>query len=76
MNNGQQKFFEYMMSCIDSENVQMVQEMLKENFVKQQNNTFTKEDALNFIDKVLPLAKPEKVEELQKIMTTFVSQFK
>lgn len=76
MNNGQQKFFEYMMSCIDIENQGKVQEMLKENFVKQQNNTFTSEDALSFMNRVLPLAKSEKLEELQKIMTQFISNLK
>lgn len=75
MDNKQQQFFQFIMNCISENDQAYVQSLLAENFKKQQAGTFTKEDIFNFKDKILLVAKKEKVEELTKIMEQFASKF-
>ncbi|MEW4286745.1 hypothetical protein [Rossellomorea marisflavi] len=46
-----------------------------ENFKKQQEGTFSEEDALSFLPRITPLLKDEKTNEVQAVVKQFSKTF-
>ena len=68
MNNGQERFFSFIMERVELENQDKAKELLNESFAKQENGTFNQEYMMNFIPRMLELIKPECIDEVKKIM--------
>lgn len=71
MNQGQEKFLGYILERVQEDKVEEAREVLADNFRKQAEGTFTQEDALQFMPKMISLLKPEKVNEVQEVMKQF-----
>lgn len=71
MNEGQNKFFDYILERVQEDKVEEVKALLIVNFQKQEDGTFTREDASQMIPKIISLLKPENVEEVQAVMKQF-----
>lgn len=71
MNSGQERFFYFIMERIDVKNQNQAKELLNESFSKQDNGTFNQEYLESFIPRILPLLKPECIEEVKNIMMSF-----
>lgn len=69
MNNGQEKFFNFIMERVDLENQDKAKELLSESFAKQDEGTFNQEYMMNFIPRMLKLIKPEFLDEVKNIMS-------
>lgn len=68
MNNGQERFFTFIMERVALENQDKAKALLSESFAKQDEGTFNKEYMMNFIPKMLELIKPECIDEVKNIM--------
>ena len=68
MNQGQEKFFNFIMEKVNQENQEKAKELLTESFGKQADGTFNKEYMMSFIPRMLELIKPEFLEEVKEIM--------
>lgn len=68
MNNGQERFFNFIMERVELENQDKAKELLSESFAKQDEGTFTQEYMMNFIPRMLELIKPECIDEVKNIM--------
>lgn len=68
MNQGQEKFFNFIMQNVDEKNQDKAKELLNESFTKQDNGTFNPEYMASFIPRMLELIKPESVEQVKNIM--------
>ncbi|MGL5694671.1 MAG: hypothetical protein ACRCXA_11380 [Peptostreptococcaceae bacterium] len=68
MNNGQERFFNFIMERVELENQGKAKELLSESFSKQDEGTFNKEYMMSFIPRMLELIKPECIEEVKNIM--------
>lgn len=68
MNNGQERFFSFIMERVELENQDKAKELLNESFTKQEKGTFTQEYMMNFIPRMLQLIKPECIDEVKNIM--------
>ena len=66
MNNGQERFFSFIMERVELENQDKAKELLNESFAKQENGTFNQEYMMNFIPRMLELIKPECIDEVKK----------
>jgi hypothetical protein len=69
MNNGQERFFSFIMERVELENQDKAKELLKESFAKQEEGTFNQEYMMNFIPRMLELIKPECIDEVKSIMS-------
>ena len=69
MNNGQEKFFNFIMERVDLENQDKAKELLSESFAKQDEGTFNQEYMMSFIPRLLKLIKPEFLDEVKNIMS-------
>lgn len=69
MNNGQERFFNFIIERVELENQDKAKELLNESFAKQDEGTFNKEYMMNFIPRMLELIKPEFIDEVKNIMT-------
>lgn len=68
MNQGQEKFFKFIMQNVAEDNQNKAEELLKESFAKQADGTFNQEYMMAFIPRMLELIKPENVEQVKTIM--------
>ncbi|MGL5316527.1 MAG: hypothetical protein ACRC92_24940 [Peptostreptococcaceae bacterium] len=68
MNQGQERFFNFIMERVHTDNKSKAKELLSESFAKQEEGTFNKEYMMNFIPRMLELIKPEYIEEVKNIM--------
>lgn len=68
MNQGQEKFFDFIMENVSEENQDKAKELLKESFSKQDDQTFDQTYMMTFIPRMLALIKPENVEQVKNIM--------
>lgn len=75
MNQGQEKFLEFILERIQEDKIEEAKALLADNFKKQSEGNFTQEDIAQTIPKMLALLKPEKVEEVQAIMKQFAQNF-
>lgn len=69
MNNGQERFFNFIMDRVEEQNQDKAKKLLSESFAKQDEGTFNAEYMATFIPKMLQLIKPECIEEVKNIMT-------
>ena len=69
MNNGQEKFFNFIMERVDLENQDKAKELLSESFAKQDEGTFNQEYMMSFIPRMLKLINPEFLDEVKNIMS-------
>ena len=71
MNNGQEKFLNFILERVDAENIEKAKELLNESFAKQADGTFNKAYMIGFMPRMLELIKPEFVEEIKNIMLNY-----
>jgi DNA-directed RNA polymerase subunit F len=76
MNQGQEQFLGYILERVQEDKVEEARELLADNFRKQAEGTFTQEDALQFMPKMISLLKPENVNEVQEVMKEFAQNMK
>ena len=76
MNQGQEQFLNFIIERVNEDKVEEAKSLLAENFKKQEEGTFTREDITNFGPKIIALIKPDKVEEVQTAMNHFAGAFK
>lgn len=65
MNEGQQKFHDYIMQHIDESQNKIAEQLLADSFSHQDDGTFNTEYLQDFIPKMLSLIKPESVNEVK-----------
>lgn len=71
MEQGQLKFKTFILERVPEGHEEEASALLEDNFAKQRSNTFGQADALAFGTKILPLLKPEHLEEVKAILTQF-----
>ena len=71
MNEGQQKFMNFIMDNAKEESKLQAHGLLVERFSKQADGTFDSEYLEDFIPRILELIKPESVEEVKNIMMNY-----
>ena len=71
MNEGQQKFMNFIMDNAKEESKLQAHGLLAERFSKQADGTFDSEYLEDFIPRILELIKPESVEEVKNIMMNY-----
>lgn len=72
---GQEKFLNFILQRVQEGKEAEAREILVENFKKQAEGTFTKEDVEQFIPKMMTILKPEKIEEVQAVAKQFANKF-
>ena len=72
---GQEMFLSFILQRVKEDKVEEAKELLAENFKKQDENTFTKEDIEQFIPKMMNLLKPDKIEEVKAVTKQFSGDF-
>lgn len=68
MNQGQEKFYNFIMENIEEENKQQAKELLSESFAKQNDGTFNSEYMKIFIPRMMKLIKEDSVDKVKSIM--------
>lgn len=76
MNQGQEKFFNFILDRVKEDKVEEAKALLTDSFKKQSEGTFTQEDASNFMTEMTYLLKPEHIEEVQAITKNFSASIK
>jgi hypothetical protein len=71
MNEGQKKFFDFILERIQTGKEEEAKALLEEGFSKQTDGTFTPEYMQGIIPKYLAMLKPENVEEVKNVMMNF-----
>lgn len=75
MNEGQQKFLNFILSRVQEGNEGAAAQLLSDTFRKQDSKEFTKDDMQEFIPKILDLLKPECVDEVKMIMQDYDNNY-
>lgn len=70
MNQGQEKFMEFILQNVEQKNEDTAKKLLNESFAKQDDGTFNQEYLMNFIPQMLELIKPEN-EHVKNIMMNY-----
>ena len=76
MNQGQEKFLNFILERVGKEHVDVAKELLMANFKKQEEGSFDHEDMLATQEALMKMLKPEAVSEVQTAMAHFASQMK
>lgn len=76
MNQGQEKFYGFILERVQEDKIEEAKALLADNFKKQAEGNFTQDDALQFAPKIISLLKPEKVDEVKTIMKQFSQNMK
>ncbi len=71
MNQGQEKFFNFILERVQDEKQEEAKALLTEGFDKQADGTFDQEYMQNYIPRMIALLKQECIEEVKGIMTQF-----
>lgn len=71
MNQGQEKFLNFILERVQDDKVEEAKVLLIDNFRKQAEGAFAKEDISQFALKIVSLLRPENVEEVQSVMKQF-----
>ena len=69
--NMQEMFSNFILQRVKEDKMEEAKALLAENFKKQDEGTFTKEDVEQFVPKMLEYLKPEKIEEIRTIAKNF-----
>ena len=72
---GQEMFLSFILQRVKEDKVEEAKELLAENFKKQDENTFTREDIEQFIPKMMNLLNPDKNEEIKAVTKQFSGIF-
>ncbi|HWJ77587.1 MAG TPA: hypothetical protein VNR61_05890 [Niallia sp.] len=72
---GQEMFLNFILQRVKEDKVEEAKAVLEENFKKQDEGTFTKEDIEQFIPKMMNLLKPEKLDEVKAVAKNFSGDF-
>lgn len=75
MNQGQEKFLSYILDRVKEDKVEEAKELLADSFKKQAEGSFTHDDVVQFIPKMVELLKPDKIEEVKAVMKQFAESF-
>lgn len=75
MNQGQEKFFGYILERVKEDKVEEAKTLLEDNFKKQAEGNFTPSDIAQFVPKMIAMLKPDKIEEVQAVMKQFAGNF-
>lgn len=73
--NAQEMFSNFILQRVKEDKVEEAKTLLAENFKKQDEGTFTKEDIEQFVPKMMNYLKPEKIEEIKMIAKQFSVNF-
>ena len=73
--NMQEMFSNFILQRVKDDKVEEAKALLAENFKKQDEGTFTKEDVEQFVPKMIDYLKPEKIEEIRAIANQFSIKF-
>lgn len=76
MNEGQQRFYEFVMSRVIEGKEEEIKAIMNESFKRQQEGTFTKEYMAGTAPKMIMLLRPECVEEFKEAAQHMSSQLK
>ena len=68
MNNGQERFFNFIMERVKLDKQAEAKKLLSESFSKQDEGTFNKDYMMNFIPRMLELINPEYIDEVKNLM--------
>lgn len=71
MNDGQKKFYSFIMDRVSDDKKQQAQDLLEESFSKQADGTFNSEYLQAFIPQMMACIQEEAREEVQNIMMNF-----
>jgi len=76
MDAGQEKFYNFIVERVRDDQKDSVKEMMLDNFKKQADGTFTREDMQKTQGTLMKALKPEAVEEVKAAMAHFASAMK
>ena len=76
MNPGQERFYNFIVERVKDEYKEDTKTLMQENFRKQADGTFTREDMTETQKKLMQMLRPETVEEVKTAMAHFASQMK
>ncbi len=74
MNEGQQKFLDYILERVQEGKEEAAKLLMHESFRMQEEGTFNAAEAMAFIPKMLGMLKAEFVDEVKAIMENFGKQ--
>ncbi|PFD44363.1 hypothetical protein CN285_06275 [Bacillus cereus] len=72
---GQEMFLNFILQRVQEDKQNEAKAILTENFKKQNEGTFSKEDIEQFIPKMISLLKPEKLEEVKAVVKQFSGNY-
>ncbi|OAS14989.1 hypothetical protein [Paenibacillus oryzisoli] len=72
---GQEKFLGFILDRVQEGKEEEAKEILLLNFKKQEEGTFSQEDIMQFVPKMISLLKPEKLGEIQEVVKQFSGNF-
>ena len=73
VNDGQKKFYEYIMSRVKLECTEQTKDLLLQSFARQDDGTFDEEVLQNFHDEIERYIKPENLSEIVQVLSQFGS---
>jgi len=76
MNPGQEQFYHFILERVGEEHQNTIKELMGENFKKQAEGTFTRDDMVKTQEALMKMVKPEALEEVKTAMAHFASQMK
>jgi len=76
MTSGQEQFYNFIVERVKDEYKDAAIKLMQENFRKQANGTFTRDDMMETQTKIIQMLKPEALEEVKAAMAHFSSQMK
>ncbi|WP_192043454.1 hypothetical protein [Paenibacillus lycopersici] len=72
---GQEMFAQFILQRVQEGKEDEAKAVLADNFRKQDEGSFAKDDVEGFIPKMLSLLKPDKVAEVQAVVAQFSGNF-
>ncbi|CAM5732991.1 MULTISPECIES: hypothetical protein [Niallia] len=72
---GQEKFLAFILQRVQEGKEEEAKTILMDNFRKQDEGTFSKNDIEQFLPKMISLIKPERLEEIQAVVKQFSGSF-
>ncbi|MCL2461353.1 MAG: hypothetical protein FWF44_01700 [Defluviitaleaceae bacterium] len=76
MNPGQEQFYNFIVERVRDECKDDTKAMMQDNFRRQADGSFTREDMAKTQGALMRMLKPEAVEEVKAAMAHFASQMK
>lgn len=73
---GQEMFLNFILQRVQEGKENEARKILTENFRKQDEGIFTKEDIEQFIPKMEGILRPEKIEEVKAVAKQFSGSFR